>query len=69
MKYNGEGWYKPETFTRLGVMPSTAIILAKKANHGLSMNSWKTYSSAINNINKCNAEEHCNLPMPFSSKI
>ena len=65
-KYSGTGWYTPETFCRLGVHPSIAQTLAKKANHGLSMSSWKSYASAISNINKCNKEMNCSLNLPFT---
>ena len=67
-KYSGDGWYTAITFTKLGIEPNVATILAKKANFGLAMNSWKSYASAINNIQKCNIETESNLNLPFSNK-
>ena len=65
-KYSKEGWYKPETFKDQGISDEIAVILATKANHGLAMTSWKSYASAINNLQRCNKDLECELSLPFS---
>ncbi len=52
-KYNGRGLYTKESFNFVGIKPGIAYMLANAANHSLSVNTWKTYSTVKTHIESC----------------
>ncbi len=67
-KYNGKGLYTKESFSKLGLKPGIADMLSKAANHSISSNTWKTYSTVKKHIDNCSKYYNKNFKFPMEQQ-
>ena len=65
-KFSGKGLVKAEALIPRLKSQRTAEALAKKANFGLSLNTHKSYQTAVNHLKKCEVETGVNMSLPFN---
>ena len=65
-KFGPSGPYLPSNFQHLP--EDIAIIFCEASNFSLSQNSWKSYQSALNSLEKCRRETGLALSFPFTEQ-
>ena len=64
-KYSAKGMVRKEALYGRVRNPKTAEALAKKANFGLSKNTWETYQTTLNHLITCSEETGTDMSFPF----
>ena len=65
-KYGGKGMFSVKSF-KVRLPNHVKAALATMANHGLSDNTWKTYNSAMSQLEKCQQHYKRTFAFPMSS--
>ena len=65
-KYGAKGGFHTKALANVRGPPQLVVALADALNHGLASNTWKSYKTASNHVERIRKELGISLSFPFS---